>query len=391
VRRLTPLLPFGVLLLLLGLWATQASRLVPSKDWRLYYDTASLALAGRLHEIYPGITPGLPFFYPPFFIWHVIPLGYVPREMAYGCVVTAMSLALVVSLFALRRALDVHRRPIENWIWFVLSSAGCTWMFVTGHISAWYLMLLAVALWLWALDLPTHGGLALSLALTKPHYGLAVLLCVALAGNWRMVRGAVIGGALLGVSSYPLGWSTWKSWLAQIGAASHAAADGATAWKQITVRGFWTAYLGSADGRVTASWVATAVPLALLASWAAWRSRHSPDRLPRVVGLGVLMALACGPYAFHYDGLLLAVPGLVWYLRPESYRVAWVRAGCGVMIVTTYVLQHLGAWIVQGGYPLTGLAIAGWLVLEALDLSRSGTAGGGIAPVVADDVLARLA
>jgi hypothetical protein len=112
--------------------------------------------------------------------------------------------------------------------------------------------------------------------------------------------------------------------------------------------------------------------------------------LPRVVGLGVLMALACGPYAFHYDGLLLAVPGLVWHLRPESYRLAWVRAGCGVMIVTTYALQHLGAWIVQRGCPLTGLAIGAWLVLEALDLSRSGTVGG-IAPVVADDVLARLA
>jgi hypothetical protein len=283
-----------------------------------------------------------------------------------------MSLATVVALWALRTALDPdRRRSLESWIWFVLSSAGWTWMIVCGHISASYLMLLSIALLLWARGRPTGAGVALSLASTKPHYAFIILLLVALARNWRIVAGAVIGGALLGASTYPLGWSTWRAWLAQSGTAFSVIFDGAPAWKQITLRGFWTATLGRADGRAEVLWIATAAPAAALAAWAAWRSRQRPDQLPRVVGLAVLVALACGPYAFHYDGLLLAVPGLVWYLRPESYGSYRLRVATGATILTTYVVQILGAWFVQGHFrwPLTGLAIAAWLVLDAIDLA----------------------
>jgi hypothetical protein len=394
VLRRVPLLPFGVVCLLMGVWATRARRLIMTKDWRLYYDTASLLLAGRINELYPGITPGLPFFYPPFFAWQVLPLGLVPRGIAYCCVVAAMSLATIVALWALRAALDPNRRrPVESWIWFVLSSAGWTWMVVCGHISAWYLMLLSVALLLWARGWPIWAGVTLSLALTKPHYALVILLFATLARTWRMVTGAAIGATLLGVSTYPLGLSTWKAWLAQTSTAASVVFDRATAWRQITVRGFWTAFFGAADGRATAFWIATVSPAVVLALWATWRSRHSPDRLPRVLGLGVLVALSCGPYAFHYDGLLLAVPALVWYFRFDSYQASWVRAVIGVVILATYVLQLLGAWFLQDrfGWPLTGLAITAWLELEAIDLARSSAACRGIAPVVPDDVIARLA
>lgn len=373
LRRVAPLLAFGVLLLIVGLWTTQVHA-AASKDWRLFYDTASLLLANRIDEIYPGITPDLPFFYPPFFIWQVLPLGLVPREMAYGTVVLAMLLATAVALWALRIALDADRRPVETWIWFVLSSAGWTWMIVTGHISAWYLMLLSVALLFWAHDRPILAGVTLSLALTKPHYALVVLLFAALAGSWRIVVGAILGAALLVMSAYPLGWNAWSAWLAQAGAAASGSFDGTTAWKQITLRSFWVACFGAAHGRATAFWIATAAPAAALAVRAAWRSRKSSDRLPRVLGLAVLVALACGPYAFHYDGLLLAVPGLVWYFQPEGYGTSWVRASSGAMILATYVLQLLGAWFLQGRlpWPLTGLAITAWLALEAIDLSRLG-------------------
>jgi hypothetical protein len=390
--RRVPLLPFAMMVLLMASWARQARRLFMTKDWVVYYDTASLLLAGRFQELYPGITPGLPFFYPPFFVWQVAPLGLVPRKLAYACVVVAMALATVIALWALRTALDPdRRRSLESWVWFVLSSAGWTWMIVCGHISAWYLMLLSVTLLLWARGWPIWAGITLSLASTKPHYAFVVVLFMMLARSWRIVMGATIGGALLAVSTYPLGWNTWRAWLGQTGSAASVVLAGSPAWKQITIRSFWAACLGTEHGWATALWIATAAPAAALASCAAWKSGQSPDRLPRVLGLGVLVALTCGPYAFHYDGLLLAVPALVWYFRFDSYQASWVRAGIGVMILATYVLQLLGAWFLQDRWPLTGLPITAWIVFEALDLSRSGTAGGGIAPVVADDVLARLA
>ena len=41
----------------------------------MFHDTARLVLASRSSEIYPGVTEGYPFFYPPYFVPFVAPLG----------------------------------------------------------------------------------------------------------------------------------------------------------------------------------------------------------------------------------------------------------------------------------------------------------------------------
>ncbi len=85
--------------------------------------------------------------------------------------------------------------------------------------------------------------------------------------------------------------------------------------------------------------------------------------------MGVLLALVCTPSGFHYDGLLLAAPGLIWYFCAPSYRSAAAHAACGAAILATYVVQHVDGWILQRGVAWTGAAIATWAVAEAWDLA----------------------
>lgn len=81
----------------------------------------------------------------------------------------------------------------------------------------------------------------------------------------------------------------------------------------------------------------------------------------------------CSPYGFLYDGLLLAIPGLVWFLRPETYGTARRHFWCGVAIAAAYVFQEVSGWI-QRGPALTGLAIVAWLVADAIDFLLRGRA-----------------
>jgi hypothetical protein len=223
---------------------------------------------------------------------------------------------------------------------------------------------------LWFRGRDFAAGVTLSLLLTKPHYGLVILVFVALARGWRVLAGAFTGTILLVLTTVPLGWDTWKAWMLQARSAASAIVA-VPGWKQITVRATWTSLLAPAHPDLaTALWLGTAVPAMLLATWAGWRAGAVRDLRGRVVGLAVLSTLACGPYAFHYDGLLLAIPGLVWCFQPWSYRSPGSHRLGGIAILATYTLQQIDGWILQRGVALTGLSITAWLVLDAVDLLR---------------------
>ena len=66
--------------------------------------------------------------------------------------------------------------------------------------------------------------------------------------------------------------------------------------------------------------------------------------------------------------LLVALPGLVWYLDRDSYRSATLHRVCGGALLVAYVVQQLSVWLIQGGWSLVGPTLAVWLVADALDL-----------------------
>src|SRR5205085_205228 len=51
-------------------------------DWVMFHDTARLLLSSQWGEIYPGVTANYPFFYPPYFVPFLAPLGLLSRSWA---------------------------------------------------------------------------------------------------------------------------------------------------------------------------------------------------------------------------------------------------------------------------------------------------------------------
>jgi hypothetical protein len=92
--------------------------------------------------------------------------------------------------------------------------------------------------------------------------------------------------------------------------------------------------------------------------------------LPRLFGVTVLMIVTCSPYLHHYDALLLALPGLVWYLDREGYHSARLHRVCGVALLAAYLIQQVSVWVIESGWSLVGPAVAVWLLADLLDLAR---------------------
>lgn len=358
------------------------------RDWTLFYDTASLLRVGKVDEIYPGITSGYPFLYPPPFVWHVAWLGMLSPGAAHAALVVAMLVVLGAALWMLHRGLDDERRPLDSWIFVVLSSAGCIWMVTAGHIAAWFVMLLAASMLLWRNERELSAGFVLSLVAIKPNYFVPILLCLLLGRAWRVLGGALGGIALLVLTTVPLGPGVWAGYFEQLGAVS-GIVSGIPPWKQITLLAFWRSVLG--DARPTFVLAATSLsvlPCIFFVGLAWIRCRPSAQTIPRLLAVTVLMLVACNVYSFHYDGLLLAIAGAVWYLRGHEYASARRHLAIGVVILLAFIAQHASAMLVQGGVALTGPLLATWLILDARDLlggpvdprQRHGMVGG---PLVA--------
>lgn len=373
-----PRLSFMTFGVMTGLWLMYA-RLCLDKDWNIFRDTARLVLEGRVHEIYPGADPRLPFLYPPYFIWQILPLGLLSRPAAYAWHISVMTLAMACALLALRATLDAGRVRADSWLFVALSPAGWYWMLITGHMSAWFLMLLSAALFFWTRHRPLWAGVMLSLVMIKPNYGLVLFACVLCSRNWAVLGAVAAGCAALVLSTAALGWRLWAEFAAQL-TIFFGAAGMVPAWAQITIFAFWRSCLGDAHPRLLAAlWLSCIGPLIVMVGWAWLKFGRVEDRLPRLFGLTVLMLVSCSPYMFQYDGLLLILPGLVWYLQKDSFRGGRAHDICGLAILFIYFWQHLATWILQGGPALIGPAAAVWLVADVLDL---GLFGGGNSALV---------
>jgi hypothetical protein len=339
-------------------------------DWRLFYDTALLLLSGRVDELYPGVTAGYPFLYPPPFVWHVAWLGFLSPIGAHVGLVLVMITALLTALWLLHRGLSDGRRSLDSWIFVVLSSAGWFWMLAAGHIAAWFVLLIALTLLLWTSGQELLAGLAAGLLVIKPHYCIPILLCVLLARAWRVLAGASIAIALLVLSTLPLGADVWTSYFEQF-SSLRGVVTAIPSWKQITILAFWRSVLGeNAQWKVTVAAVLSTAPCIALLSLAWIRLGRKAVAIPRLIALTVLMLLSCNAYAFHYDGLLLTIPGAVWYLRDHEYASAKHHFASGVLIFLAYAAQHAST-AYRGGPALTGPVLAAWLLIDGRDLLAS--------------------
>ena len=338
-------------------------------DWVMFHDTARLVLSSRWGEIYPGVTPRYPFFYPPYFLPFVVPLGWFSRSWAYVLVVLAMAGAMTASFSALRLVLPAKTPSYATGVLVVLSSASWSVMFVAGQLSASYLLILVLGLVLWSRNSRLAAGAVLSLMMFKPNLGLVFPPIFLARRQWALLAGWTAAFLLLVTTTFPLGVGIWIDYLGSFRTLADTVAGRIPMWKQQTIYAFWRTALGAPGApKVLTLWALSALPLGVVTA-AAWLKAPLDSRhLPRLFGITVLALVCCNTYLFLYDGLLLALPGMVWYMQRDHYRSATCHRIGGAALLFVYVWQHLTTWVLQGGWALVGPAVGVWLIAEAWDL-----------------------
>jgi Glycosyltransferase family 87 len=347
------------------------------QDWVLFHDTARLLLSSRVHEIYPGVTTNLPFFYPPYFIPLIAPLGFLSRTWAYVTIALSMIGAMSVAVHALRNLLPTEASSFAAGVLVVLSSASWNAMIISGHLSALYLLILVAGLLFWSRGHRLLAGAVLSLMMFKPNIGLIFPALFVAKRQWSLAAGWACGFALLLTSTVPIGLGIWVDYFGSYRSLASALSSAIPMWRQQTIYAFWRTALGMPQStRLLALWAFSTLPL-LAATVAAW-IKVKPDsrQLPRLFGIAVLAVVCCNTYLFVYDGLLLALPGIVWHVRRSEYRSAACHRTAGIAMLVIYIWQHLSTWFVHGAWPLVGPAAGLWLIAEAWDLIRGPTRAG---------------
>jgi len=249
----------------------------------------------------------------------------------------------------------------------VLSAPAVTTI-MTGQSSALMLLCLVAAGCLWTQGRVVPACALLGLFALKPNWGIAFGLLALTRREWKgaaAMVGVVLAMCLL---SAPLGRQLWVDFF-RISLANDAVLEGFEPQKQITLKAFFEGVLGMGTAAL-AAWAVSALGL-LATAIAAWRKPGPPMRH---LGIAVLLTVAANPYAWFYDGLLLAVPATMWWAERRAWtRGAWLCVGWGIA-VAWFAEYWASSWsvLIGGAEPLwlppvsiVGPLAAVWLVLAA--------------------------
>lgn len=366
-----------VILVLAAAWATQLwqgwdNPETLNRDWTAFHRAGRLLWDGQSRDIYPGsFDAKYPFLYPPFFVYACAAIGWMPAGWAYAACIALAILALAGAILALKTLLPGRSGDYATVTLVVLASAPWNGLVVVGQISSLFLLLIVAGFLAWRRGRPMLAGAVFALLAIKPNLGVIfAIVCIA-KGQWRMLGGMALATAILLLTTLPLGIGVWQDYLAASSEmAVHLKSGSLDIWKHQTLFAFWQGTLGIvlSPRWLQVLWGASIVPL-VLATGAAWRGKLDPSRLPRLLAITVLLVVACNPYVYFYDGLLLMIPGIVWYVDRRGYASTRCHRLAGIALVVAYAWQHLSLWVLKGGWPLVGVAVSIWLLIEVYDLT----------------------
>jgi hypothetical protein len=145
----------------------------------------------------------LPYAYPPFFLFYILPLGILPYTIAYlFWALGSVTLYLVASLYK-------HLRRYA--VFLILFAPATITCFATGQTG-----LLSSALIVGGFGLvttrPILGGVLFGLASFKPQLGVLIPIALISARLWRAIAAACVTVLVLVLASgVAFGWSIWQA------------------------------------------------------------------------------------------------------------------------------------------------------------------------------------
>lgn len=352
------------------LWLMQWAEFGPRpNDWLHLKIVADHFVGGDWTHLYSAaedsINPGYLWRYPPFALYLVAPLAWLPAETAYAVLVGIEVVALAVSLAVLFRLSPPPMGTTHLWILAIVTSAPVLSTLIAGQSSALILLVVVVAARVWTSGHVLWACAILGLLAVKPNWGLFFGAYAIAIREWRGAAAMLAVAVGLCVAALPLGADLWIDF-ARLSVLNDAVLAEYETFKVITLRGFLTAVMG--PGQLTiALWLLCAVTVAMMLR------RYWPvDRQPaNELGMILLAAVALNPYASFYDALVLAMPATVWWAGAMWATTSWRAIGGLVAVIWCwehylYTWPNLwqGAdWVPSPAFSIVGPAAAIWLLL----------------------------
>jgi len=360
------------------MWLTAVARNGPVRnDWFHLKIVASHFVAGNWTYLYSidghALNPGYFWRYPPFALYLIAPLAWLPDTEAYALLALVEAAALMASVWLLWE-LEPFGPMRREWLLAIVLSAPALSTVITGQSSALIMLCVVTGASLWTRRHLVLACAVLGLLAIKPNWGAVFGLMAVVRGEWKGAAAMAGVGLLLCLAALPLGLQIWIDFLRT----SLANADVLLNYepqKLITLKGFLEGMFGKSQ-LTQVAW--TVMVLGLIATAiCAWRAPGSPLRH---LGVALLLAVAANPYASFYDALVLAVPATVWWAERHQWRrrpwliVAMMLAfaWCGEQWMYSW-----GAVLRAGGFhwfprvSLVGPATAVWLILAAQQAMQS--------------------
>ena len=349
---------------------------VRERDWSTLYEVAKSFVAGDRGAIYldRALSDGTNFFrYPPFVLYFIAPLAALPPMAAYAVVCATQLLAAAAVLLLLFR-IRKPRDPELN-VAAVFGSAAMAHVIISGQNSALLALVIAAATYFWAFERNVLAGVCVGLLACKPNWLPIFGLVVLWRGGLRAGLASAATGAVLALSTLPLGTGLWRDFFTMTTRAGEIGTR-YSLYKEITLLAALRSMLGWGT-LTTIIWACAAIPLGILAI----RAIRDGRPLGRSSALITVLAVIANPYVSFYDGFVLIVPATLWYSHRNAYSdLAWRIVGGWIAaywiwdMAVFYYAAQVPAFR-DPGISAGGLLLTGWFVSEAISRDPVSEAG----------------
>jgi len=366
----------------LGLLESPSPAEAAERDWVAFQRAAERVVSGQSERVYPReftgderpeFADGYFFLYPPFFALPILPLAALDPWQGYLACYLGVAVITVLAILGMLRALAVPRATRPVFLLGAMASAPWTLAVFLGQLSAVLLVAPALAFMGWAGRNRLLTGAALSVLVSKPNWGLPVLVLLAVGRRWRMTLGFVLGAVGLVAVSLPLGLGLWSDWFRTMVNYLDIVTVGVPPWKQITLYASIQSLTGLPGSNL---WVqgTSAVISALLMGilfWLWFRAGKAQEPFPRLLAVTFLAIVVTNSYVYFYDGVLLVPAAIFLWTKPGAYSGSGLRTASRLTFVFLWFWMYIQFFVTgEAGPSLAGVGLTVWLALELLDLSR---------------------